>query len=82
MQSSGGPVGPKIQAQPEFLRSPDYGRRAHAGLGVGDHNVLYIGYQSSCGGRKMLTGPDDGLSRFSAVQVWARARLLEIFLLL
>ena len=76
----GGPAGPKIQAPPDFLWSPDYERWAYAGLGGGEHNVLCISCRASCGACKMLAGLNAGLSVFRAVPVWAPDRLLEKFL--
>ena len=46
----GGLAGPKIQARPRFLRSPDWERWAYAGLEEGDHNVLCTGCWASSGG--------------------------------
>ena len=45
----GDPTGPKIQARPGFLRSPDQERWAHAGLGGGDSVAKFIfSYEVGC----------------------------------
>ena len=48
------PPGLKIQAQLVFLRSPNQGYQAHAGLGKSSRNVLRIDCRASCGAQKML----------------------------
>ena len=58
----GGPPGPKVQSRPDFLRSLDYGRQAHAGLGGGDHKKLCIGCRVGCFRNTCFSGghPDGG----------------------
>ena len=66
-------------ARPGFLRSPDYERWAHAGLGGGNHNKSCIGCRGSWVLERCWPGSMSGTAEFVRASLGSGLAFGEIF---